>query len=84
MFLKKFPGELSEKFLECSKGGKSPLKRSWLVKGVPLISTADKGATRLMTSQTIFSMSSLGIILGRSCVAEPVPILVREVVLALK
>ena len=67
------------------EGGKIPLKGSWLVKGVPLISTAiDKGATRLMTSQTIFSMSSLGIILGRSCVTEPVPTLVREMVLALK
>ena len=67
------------------EGGKIPLKGSWLVKGVPLISTAiNKGATRLMTGQVKLNMSSLGTILGKSCVAEPVPILVREVVLALK
>ena len=40
-FLKKFPRP-SEKFLEYSKGGKSPLKGSWLGKRGPLVKHCDK------------------------------------------
>ena len=76
--------------LSVLEGGRdSPKKvlaseRSPLNKKSELSTAINKGVTRLMTGQVKLSMSSLGIILGRSCVTEPVPILVREVVLALK
>ena len=76
--------------LSVLEGGRdSPKKvlaseRSPLNKKSELSTAINKGATRLMTGQVKLNMSSMGAILGRSCVTESVPLLVVGMVLNLK